>query len=50
VGLKSGMEIRAYAGCNRTIQECSSKFNNTLNYGGMPFIPTKNPFGGDPIF
>ena len=50
VGLKSGMEIRAYAGCNRTIQECSSKFNNTVNYGGMPFIPTKNPFGGDPIF
>lgn len=50
VGLQGGAEVRAYAGCNRTIQECSEKFDNSINYGGMPFIPTKNPFGGTPMF
>lgn len=50
VGLIGGAEVRAYAGCNRTIQECTDKFNNTENYGGMPFIPSKNPFGSDPLY
>lgn len=50
VGLVGGTEVRAYAGCNRTIQACADKFDNAVNYGGMPFIPTKNPFGGDPMF
>jgi uncharacterized phage protein (TIGR02218 family) len=50
VGLAGGAEVRAYAGCNRTIQQCTDKFDNAINYGGMPFIPTKNPFGGDPVF
>jgi len=50
IGLKGGTEVRAYAGCDRTIQTCSQKFNNAENYGGMPFIPTNNPFGGDPMY
>lgn len=50
IGLVSGDEVRAYAGCNRTIATCNEKFNNSENYGGMPFIPSKNPFGSDPLF
>ena len=50
IGLEAGMDVRAYAGCDRTIATCSAKFNNTENYGGTPFIPTKNPFSGDPLF
>lgn len=26
------------------------KFNNLNNYGGMPYLPTKNPFGGTPVY
>ncbi len=50
VGLGSGKEVRAYAGCDRTISTCSQRFNNAENYGGTPFIPTKNPFSGNPMF
>lgn len=50
VGLASGAEVRAYAGCNRTLDECKTRFDNVANFGGMPFIPTKNPFGSDPLY
>ena len=29
-----------YAGCDRMLETCKTKFNNGLNYKGMPFIPT----------
>lgn len=32
------------AGCNHTPDHCKTKFNNIINYGGFPFVPTKNPF------
>lgn len=50
VGLNNGDEVRAYAGCDRTLTTCDQKFSNAENYGGMPFIPGKNPFGSDPLF
>lgn len=50
IGLSPGEEVRVYAGCDRTLKTCAEKFNNAENYGGMPFIPTKDPFGGDPLF
>lgn len=50
IGLAAGAEVRLYAGCDRTLQTCAGKFNNAENYGGMPFIPTKDPFGGDPLY
>lgn len=50
IGLAVGTELRAYPGCNHLISTCESKFNNANNYGGMPYIPTKNPFDGSPIF
>ena len=42
--------ILVYPGCDHTLSTCKNKFSNTLNYGGWPFIPSKNPFGGDPVY
>lgn len=50
VGLAVGAAVRLYPGCDHSLTTCNSKFGNALNYGGMPFIPTKNPFGSDPIY
>lgn len=38
-----------YPGCDRTLATCDAKFNNKLNFGGWPYIPTKNPMGGSSI-
>ena len=44
-----GLVARIFPGCDRTTATCSAKFNNLNNFGGFPFIPTKNPFGGSSI-
>lgn len=48
--LVSGNAVTAYPGCTHTTGVCASKFSNILNYGGFPFIPTKNPMDGTPVF
>lgn len=48
--LASGLAVRAYPGCPRVYSVCDSKFNNSPNYGGVPGMPGKSPFDGDPIF
>ena len=45
----SGLTGRAFPGCDRTTQTCNDKFNNLLNHGGFPFMPSKNPFSGGSI-
>ena len=40
---------RIFPGCNRTVEICNSRFDNLNHYGGFPFIPGKNPFGGSSI-
>lgn len=50
VGLVAGMEVRLYPGCDRSLTTCNAKFSNVLNFGGMPYIPLKNPFGSDPVY
>jgi len=45
-----GLQLAAYPGCDHTLATCDRKFKNADNYGGQPWIPTKNPFGGDPIY
>lgn len=40
-----GAEVTLYPGCDHTTDTCISKFDNLLNYGGFPYIPSKNPFG-----
>jgi uncharacterized phage protein (TIGR02218 family) len=49
-GLEVGNSVTVYPGCNHTMQICNDDFDNLVNYGGMPFIPSKNPFDGTPVF
>lgn len=49
-GLQFGAEVRAYPGCDHSTAACGQKFGNLPNYGGMPYIPQKNPYGSDPIY
>lgn len=49
-GLMAGVALTAYPGCNKTITTCDEKFSNFINYGGIPGMPTKSPFDGDPVF
>ena len=37
-------DVTVYAGCDHTIATCLSKFSNDTNFGGCPFVPTKNIF------
>lgn len=39
-----GQNVDVYAGCGHTISVCASKFSNDINFGGFPYVPTKNPF------
>ena len=40
-----GQTLRFQAGCkHRLVTDCQTKFNNVVNFGGFPFVPTKNPF------
>ncbi|MCE5420249.1 MAG: phage BR0599 family protein [Acidithiobacillus sp.] len=47
--LAAGKVLRLYAGCDHALATCKDRFANLANYGGFPFIPTKNPFTGDAI-
>ena len=35
----AGDSFQAWAGCDRQMGTCASKFNNLANFGGQPFIP-----------
>lgn len=43
-GLTPGMTVSLNPGCNHTMGNCNL-FNNILNFGGMPWIPKRNPIG-----
>lgn len=45
-----GLRVTAYPGCSRTAAVCLNKFNNLPNYGGVPNMPGKSPFDGNPVF
>jgi len=40
----SGKTIDVFAGCEHVIAVCESKFGNRINFGGCPYVPTKNIF------
>lgn len=48
-GLVAGASVTAWPGCSRSTATCSGKFNNLDNYGGLPYLPSKNPFSGDAL-
>lgn len=41
--LDIGDDLALYAGCDKTLATCVSKFNNVLNFGGEPVLPLTNP-------
>ena len=43
-GLVNGEVLVLFAGCDRSKTLCNSRFSNTDNYGGFPYLPTKNPY------
>jgi hypothetical protein len=43
-GLVVGSSVEVVAGCPREIVTCSEKFANKQRYGGLPQLPTENPF------
>ena len=45
-GLAVDDVLQSAPGCDRTLSTCVSKFSNEENYGGYPYIPSKNPMGG----
>lgn len=48
-GMAEGAGVELWPGCDHSLATCTSKFNNAINYGGLPFLPTKNPFSGDAL-
>lgn len=44
-GLEVGQQITMYPGCDRLAATCQSKFNNLVNYGGIPQMPGESPYG-----
>ncbi len=48
--IAAGDSVEIYPGCNHTKAQCNSRFSNTDNYGGWPFKPDLNPFGGSMVY
>lgn len=48
--LESEMTVEISKGCSHTLQDCRDVFDNVANFGGMPYIPTKNPHGTTSIY
>ncbi len=47
--LTGSMAVALFPGCDHTKATCLAKFNNLDNFGGFPWIPKTNPFGGSSI-
>ena len=43
------LNVNLFAGCDRSRTDCIDRFDNVVNFGGFPFLPLKNPFGGTAI-
>lgn len=49
-GLYPGLVADFFPGCKRTLDDCHNRFNNMPNYGGVPDMPGRSPFDGNPVF
>lgn len=43
IGLSATDSIDVFLGCPHTLDGCETLHNNIVNYGGQPWIPTRNP-------
>lgn len=50
MGLSAGQAVSVYPGCDHLLLTCDSKFGNTNNFRGAPYIPSKSPFGGTALY
>lgn len=51
VSMPAGIVASFFPGCDHTIGTGGcGRFGNELRFGGMPYIPKKNPFGNDPVY
>lgn len=39
-----GQTVTVVTGCDHSLDTCNTKFANTINYGGFPYVPQRNPF------
>jgi uncharacterized phage protein (TIGR02218 family) len=44
-----GVPVTLYPGCDHAKATCADKFANLPNYGGFPYIPSRNPLDGRSI-
>ncbi|MDR2550027.1 MAG: DUF2163 domain-containing protein [Desulfobulbus sp.] len=47
--LAEGAAVTLWPGCDRSTGCCNDRFRNLDNFGGLPFLPGKNPFSGDAL-
>ncbi len=50
VNLSAGDPVTLSKGCRHNIADCRDVFDNAPNFGGMPYIPKKNPHGTTSIY
>lgn len=50
IDLSLAQTVKLYPGCPHNMSVCKSRFDNLPNYGGFPFMPEVNPFGGSTLF
>lgn len=44
-----GTTVAVYAGCDHTLDTCTSKFDNRINYGGFNYVPLTSPFSNSVV-
>jgi len=45
-----GSTVAAFPGCAHDLADCNDRYANVDNYGGFPFSPDRNPFGGTILY
>ena len=50
VGVVGNAAVVAYPGCAHNLDDCRTKYNNVVNYGGFPYVPFFNPFTKSQLF
>ena len=38
--------VELCVGCDHTLETCRDVFSNSINFGGFPYVPLRNPFEG----